>query len=332
MTSPQVIYLLRWIIGNTFRQAMASTVFWLLLGFSALAILFCLGLSIEGGDNLRPEGDFLYHPKTGALLTEPTTDLGSISLFFGAFRVSLPRDRESGVHLVQVVLGTWVAGGVGLLVMLVWTAGFIPEALRPENSAVQFAKPVPRWLFVVGTYVGVLCFVIFHAAVFFLGTWLAMSVRTGVWLPSYLIGMVLLVIHFAAIYSVSVLIGVWTRSTVATALGSILFWAVCLLVNDGRHAAVALPQLSPHSPPLSSLSLALMEAMYWVLPKPADFFHILGQALSAQSHMTTLSRAPEFAAVAAMGRFAPGAAILTTFLFSVFPLAWAGQRLNKVDY
>jgi ABC-type transport system involved in multi-copper enzyme maturation permease subunit len=332
MTSPQVVYLLRWIIGNTFRQAMASSVFWLLLGFSALAIVFCLGLSVEGADNLRPEDDFLYHPKTDEPLTGPTNDLGSMSLFFGAFTVSLPRDRESGVHLIQVILGSWLAGGVGLLVMLVWTAGFIPEALQPENASVQFAKPVPRWLFAAGAYVGVLCFVAFHAIVFFLGTWLAMSARTGVWLPGYLLGLPLLVIHFAAIYSVSVLLGVWTRSTVAAALGSILFWVVCLMVNDGRHAAVALPQLSPQSPPLSSLSLFVIEATYWVLPKPADFFHILGQALSAQSHMATASRAPEFTAVESMGRFAAGAAIWTTLLFSALPLVWAGRRLNKIDY
>lgn len=332
MTSPQVIYLLRWIIANTFRQAMASTVFWLLLGVSALAIVFCLGLSIEGGDDLRPEDDFLYHPKTGELLNGPTSDLGSMSLFFGAFRVSLPRDRESGVHLIQVVLGSWLAGGVGLLVMLVWTAGFIPEALQPENSAVQFAKPVPRWLFVIGAYIGVLSFVAFHAVVFFLGTWLAMGGRTGVWLPNYLLGLPLLLIHFAAIYSVSVLLGVWTRSTVAAALGSVLFWVACLMVNDGRHAAAALPQLSPDSPPLSSLSLFLIEATYWVLPKPADFFHILGQALNAHAHMATLNRAPELSAVESIGSFAPGAAIWTTMLFSAVPLVWAGRRLNKLDY
>jgi hypothetical protein len=95
---------------------------------------------------------------------------------------------------------------------------------------------------------------------------------------------------------------------------------------------VALPQLSPQSPPLSSFSLFLIEATYWVLPKPGDFFHILGQALHAQSHMTTAGRAPEFAAVESLGRFAPGAAIWTTLLFSAFPMLWAGKRLSKVDY
>ncbi len=331
MTSPQVICLLRWIIGNTFRQALASSVFWILLGFSGLAITFCLGISIDGGANLRPDGDILYHPQTGEPLTGPVRDIGSLHLFFGAFRVNFSRDRESAVHLIQLILGSWIAGGVGLLVMLVWTAGFIPEALQPENAAVQFAKPVPRWLFLVGQYVGVVCFVAFHATIFFAGTWLALGVRTDVWLPGYLLGWPLLVLHFAAIYSVSACLGAWTRSTVAAALGSILFWAMCFAVNEGRHAAVALPTLSPQSQPLSAFSMFLIESTYWVLPKPADFFHILSQGLQARTHMAAAS-APEFAAVESMGRFDPGFAILTTLLFSAVPLTLGGRRLEKTDY
>jgi ABC-type transport system involved in multi-copper enzyme maturation permease subunit len=332
MTSPQIVYTLRWLVYETFRHAMASRLFWIMVGVNTLAILFCLGVRVDGGDNLRPEGDYIYHPRTNEPVTGPTHDLGELRLFFGAMRVNLARDRESSVHLLQVILASWVAGGAGLLALLVWTAGFIPEFLQPSGAAVLFTKPVPRWLVLIGRYVGVLCFVGFHVTIFFLGTWLALGLGTGVWLTSYWAGIPVLLLHFAVFYSFSVLLAVTTRSTVAAALGSILFWGICVGVNYGRHAAVALPILAPESPPLSSFTLFLADASYWVLPKPADLIAILEQALNTQAHLATLSRSPEYAAVQQLDKWDPAAAATTTLLFAFLPLIMAARQLEEIDY
>lgn len=332
MTSPQFIYVTRWLVGDTFRQAMASKAFWICLGFSTLAIVFCLSLSVEGGDNLRPEGDFLYSPTTGEPLTGPAKDLGRIHLLFGTMKVTLARDRESAVHLIEVILGSWVAGGAGLLVLLVWTAGFIPEFLQPATASVAFAKPVPRWLYLAGKYFGVVSFVTFQAAVFFFGTWLALGLRTDVWLSGYLAGMPLLVLQFATLFSVSVLLGVYTRSAVASALGAVLFWMMCFAVNYARHAALSLPLLAPDTQGLSSLSVFFVDLAYWCLPKPADMFLILESALNSQAHMATLSSVPEFATVRGMGEFHPLLSVLSGLVFAVVPLTMAGKRLATTDY
>lgn len=331
MSSPQIIYTLRWLIHDTFRQALATRIFWIMLGFSALCIVFCLGVSVEGGDVVR-DGDFYYHPRTDEPLAGPANDLGYLRLMFGAMRVSLARDRESGIHLLHVILASWVAGAVGLLATLVWTAGFVPDFLQPSNAAVLFAKPAPRWLLLAGKYVGVVCLVGFQAAIYFCGTWLALGIKTGVWLPNYLAGIPLLVFHFAAIYSVSLWLGTITRSAIAAALGSVLFWALCFGLNYGRDAAVSLPTLAPQAPPLSSFTLTVIDLAYWMLPKPADYIMVLEQALDAKAHMATLSSMPEFATAQSMGQIDLGGAIFTTFLFSVVVVAAAGRRLEKTDY
>ena len=54
MSSPEVIYACRWLIRDTFRQALANRVFWVMLGACAVVIFFCLSISIEGGESLRP--------------------------------------------------------------------------------------------------------------------------------------------------------------------------------------------------------------------------------------------------------------------------------------
>jgi len=63
MDSPAVVYAGRWLIRDTFCQALTSRVFWLMLGTSAVCILFCLSVSVEGPRTLRPEGESeLYGP------------------------------------------------------------------------------------------------------------------------------------------------------------------------------------------------------------------------------------------------------------------------------
>ena len=86
---------LRWLVRDTFRQSQASGIFWIMLAFSAICMVFCLSVSVDGGDNLRPDNDFFYSPTTGKLVSAPTQDFGSLRLLFGALKVSLPRDRES---------------------------------------------------------------------------------------------------------------------------------------------------------------------------------------------------------------------------------------------
>src|SRR5205085_4227381 len=55
---------------------------------------------------------------------------GELELAFGAVRVPIARDREHAVHAVQLHLAGWVADAAGLLLALVWTAGFLPGFLE----------------------------------------------------------------------------------------------------------------------------------------------------------------------------------------------------------
>src|SRR5262249_44586523 len=155
------------------------------------------------------------------------------SLGFGAVKAELPRGRtagaygEAGVHLLQVILAKGGAGAAGLIPALLWTAGLLPEFFQPSSAMVLPAKPLSRGALLLGKYLGVVLFVTFQAAIFFGCTWLALGLRTGYWMPEYLTGVPLLGLHFAVVYSFSVLLAVCTRSTVACVFGTILFWLVC---------------------------------------------------------------------------------------------------------
>jgi ABC-type transport system involved in multi-copper enzyme maturation permease subunit len=234
--------------------------------------------------------------------------------------------------MLQALLATWVAGSAGLLLALVWTAGFVPETLQPSAASVLFAKPVPRGAVLVGKYLGVVAFVAFQALVFFLGTWLALGVRTGVWLPNYLAGVPILVLHFAAIYAFSVLLAVYTRSTAACIVGTVLFWLVCWGIGVGRHYALALPDLAPGAAPVSPVTTLLAEVGYWVLPKPADLVVGLEQTLQMGQHFSGPSGWGVFEVVNRRGALVMELSLLTSLLSAAAMLALAGHQLKTTDY
>ena len=69
---------------------------------------------------------------------------GEVSLGFGMIKVKHRRHREDAVRYVQIVLAAFLADTVGVLLALLWTAGFLPTFLEPQSATVLLAKPAPR--------------------------------------------------------------------------------------------------------------------------------------------------------------------------------------------
>jgi len=328
MDAPAVLYALRWLIHDTFRQALTSRVFWILLGLSAMCIVFCLGVNIRGG--AQRDVNELITPK-GELIGESKSPIGRVTLLYGAFTYTFTRSADEQVQFLLNAFASWVAGVAGLLIALIFTAGFVPDSLQPSAASVLLAKPTPRWLFLLGKYLGVVCFVALQATVFFLGTWLALGVVTGYWHGAYLMGIPLMIFHFSIIYSFSVMLAVLFRSTTACVVGTVFFWIVCWLVNYGRHSAVVFADLNPGQA-LPGTTLFFAEASYWLLPKPADFTLMLEQSLNLGQDMQTMATTPPFNRVLDRDLFHPILAIFSSCLFPVFALWAAASQLGKTDY
>ena len=226
------------------------------------------------------------------------------------------------------IFASWVAGVFGILTALVWTAGFVPESLQPVASSVLLAKPVPRWLFLTGKYLGVVCFVALQAAIFFLGTFFALGIKTGIWHAEYLLGIPLLIFHFAQVFSFVVLAAVLFRSTMACVIAGVLFWLVCFAINYGRHHVVVFGE----SEGLSQATVYLAELGYWILPKPVDITILLERSMHLSDAKATLESQQPFARMIENGQFHPIASILTSCLFPVFALWAAAAQLANTDY
>jgi ABC-type transport system involved in multi-copper enzyme maturation permease subunit len=332
----QTLATVAWLVRDTFRQSISNGIFAILLAISVISIAVCLSMGVEGPSTLAhgdENPDFLsrrdHEAHDAEKLRTSGVDVlsGELTLAFGTFRVPLARDTTGAVHFVELVLAGGVADTLGLLLTLIWTAGFLPSFLDGRSVCLLLAKPSPRWVLLLGKYLGVLAFVLLQALLFVGGTWTAIGLRTGVWDPTYLLCIPILLLHFSIFFGVSVLLAVFTHNAVVCVFGSIAFWFVAWSMNFGRHLFFTSHDLLAESLRSSYLT-SIIDFGYWVLPKPADMGFLLFNALDAKGHF---GRSLDFEALGAQG-FSLTLSILSSVVFAAGVLLLATRKFEATDY
>ncbi len=248
-----------------------------------------------------------------------------MTLAFGAITIPVGRDRRDAVQLLELILAGGVAGTFGLLLALVWTAGFVPTFLEPAAASVLFAKPLARWHLLMGKYLGVMTFVAVQVSLFILLTWLALGIRTHVWTLTYWWSIPLLMVQFASFYSFSILVAVMARSTVACVFGVALFWCLAWGVNYGVVMACD-PRQAEY---LFPSAVVLMQGAYWFFPKPIDAGLIFFNVLDATHHF---QKPHIFQLLESETIFSTTLSLVTSLFFSVIFLGVSALQLEATDY
>lgn len=332
MNLPSALLAIGWMVRDTIRQSLASRLFWSMALVSVVCIAFCLGVRVKDTPKLpTAEGETPYAiPKgdkqAGIAQSEGVDVIGGneLTLGFGAFHLNTSRGKDDSVRFLQVWLAGLVAGTAGIFLAIIWTAGFLPTFLEPHHATVLLAKPVPRWSLLVGKVLGVLVFVFLQATFFVVGTWLALGIATGVFDARYLLAIPVLLLHFFVFYGFSAMLAVWTRSTVVCVFGTILFWVLCWGMNYARHAVVA------HEPTgVSTGSKFVLEAGYWILPKPGDFNLVFDDSLDTEAFAAGV---PEFQLARQKGKVNLPLSVLASLLFGGAMIAIAAHELRNAEY
>jgi ABC-type transport system involved in multi-copper enzyme maturation permease subunit len=338
------------LIRDTFRQSCASGICWMMLTVTAICVALCLSVTVRGDAPLASDDEpALFLPRSmpadgsGAssalskvgvpFETNPDvarrdgieTISGHMSLAFGAVSFPVSRARRDAVYFFELVLAWGVAGTIGVLMALVWTAGFLPAFLEPSAAAVLLAKPIPRWQLLLGKYVGVLSFVGVQVVLFVGLTWLALGIRTNVWNMTYWLCIPLLLLQFAIFYSFSLLLAVISRSTVACVFGSVLFWLLAWGINYGYVMAHGV--LEAHHVRSGTLNLARLA--YWISPKPVDAGLILFNTMGA---LGDFEKPAVFMVLESGQEFSPCLSILSCVVLAGSLLVISTYEFSTTDY
>ena len=125
---------------------------------------------------------------------------------------------------------SWIAAGLAL----VSTAGIFPDFLASGSVDLFLAKPITRLRLFFTKYLAGLLFVTLQVTLFSLLSFLALGVRGGLWQPGLFAAIPLVLVFFSYLFAICVLLGVWTRSTIAALLLTILAWFCIWGIDAGE--------------------------------------------------------------------------------------------------
>ena len=135
---------------------------------------------------------------------------------------------------------TWLAA----ILALISTASVVPEMVASGSIDMLLSKPITRRRLFLTRWVTGLFFAGIQALVFVVASFLVIGIRGGAWEPGLFIAVPTVVVFFSYLYCFCALMGVLTRSTVASLLLTLVFWLGLFglqeaeqFVNRGRIAS-----------------------------------------------------------------------------------------------
>ena len=178
------------------------------------------------------------------------------------------------VQNIQAGLAMLIAT-VGLLLALFATSALFPQMLQKGSIELLLCRPIPRWRIVSARFLGGATIMAFNAAYLFVGVWLVLGVKSGIWTRGFPLSAILVIFAFVVLFSVVMV------SSVITENGPVgLLFAFTLFVFS--------PVLASHeriTPAFSKeLYRQVFRLLYWIVPKSAETIGsarrlILGQPL-----------------------------------------------------
>jgi ABC-type transport system involved in multi-copper enzyme maturation permease subunit len=229
---------------DSYRELNSKRLFWIVLALSGIVVFFFAAIGLDG---------------------EAITAFGWKSPFQFAYLAMLSHATFYKILFTAFGINFWLAW-LATILALVSTAGIFPDFMAGGSVDLYLSKPISRLRLFFTKYAGGLLFVTLQVTVFCVACFILLGTRGGSWEPSLFLAVPLVVLMFSYLYSICVLIGVMTRSTIAALLLTILIWGGLWAVQttetgllqasiaDQRHAAYLDRRIADTQSDLNDLS------------------------------------------------------------------------------
>ena len=204
---------------DAYRELNSKKMFWIVLVLSLLIVvaMACIGIDERGISIL------VWHIDAPVF----NTKVISAATFY------------KNIIFLPVGMTIWLTWAATILA-LISTASIIPDFVSGGAVELTLSKPIGRLRLFLTKYATGLLFVTLQVAVFALGSFLVIGIRGRSWEPAIFLSVPLVLAFFSYLYSISALIGLVTRSTIAAILLTGLIWGMVFLVHFGE-SGVLLP-------------------------------------------------------------------------------------------
>lgn len=274
------------IIKNTFREALAKKIFIGYYIFYAIVILIMIFLvnidAVEGVMSLTDAKGLVHQVETGFFMIS-----WNLIIFFS----------------------------------LISTASFIPSMLEKGTIDLLISKPISRPMILLAKYIGAVLFV-FISMVFLLGSiWLILSLKSGYWDPTFLLSILWLTLAFAVMYSIVVVVGLTTQSTViAILVNFFLIFVLCPVLSIREAVVFGLVS--------NETVKFVFDFLYYILPKPGEFRDIANSMILGEPINMWKSSLNAETASFTISWMSP----ISSVLFCLVMMAYSVYYFTKKDY
>ncbi len=156
--------------------------------------------------------------------------------------------------------------GVGLFLAIFAASSFIPNMLEKGSIDVLLSKPISRNQVIWGKFLGGLYIVLVNIAYLVIGIWFLIGLKFGNWDPSFLMVIPTVTFTFAVLYSLIILVGILTQSSILAMMLSYLIFMIFSPVLLGREEIAILID--------NKFVEYLLDALYYLTPKTAELASI----------------------------------------------------------
>ncbi len=277
------------IIKNTFREALAKKIFigyYIFYAIVVLIMLFAVNLdAVEGIVSFADIKQVIISVETGFL-----------SLSFNLI----------------------------LFFSLISTSSFIPSMLEKGTIDLLISKPISRFTILMSKFLGAVLFVAV-SMVFLIGSiWLILSLKSGYWSPAFLSSILSLTLAFAVMYSITVLIGLLTNSSVISILiNFFMIFVLCPVLSIRESVIFTFVK--------NESVQFVFNFLYYIFPKPGEIKDVTNAMISGdniamwkstitQNEMGLTSIEPAWMAV------------ISSLIFCAVLMSYSVYYFSKKDY
>jgi ABC-type transport system involved in multi-copper enzyme maturation permease subunit len=257
------------ILIDTWRLIRARKLFWI-----ALVITLLVGLAYASlGYNDRGLSLFFLLDIPNEALAKGTP--GAAETSFTAF----------------YVVTEWWTTFFGMILALITCSSIFPEFMAPGSIDTLLSKSISRPQLFLAKFVSGLLFAAVQVALLAVIAFLAIRWRLGFWHLPVFWSVPLGIIFFSYLYAICVFLGVWTRSTLAALMLTLIVWAGCKSVGFAEGVAAALSKTSAASTlgadgkgsKIASAAYSIIHGIRFVLPKTSETTQLVERSVMRET-------------------------------------------------
>lgn len=193
---------------DAYRDLQSRKLFWFSL------VLSLLVASVFAGVGINPNGITIFG-----------------RLFPGAYNsVLIPPGDFFKFLFTTLAIPIWL-GFLATILALVSVAGIFPDAISSGSIDLYLSRPIGRLRLFLTKYVFALLFAAIQVAIFSVASFIVIGIRGGTWEFGIFLAIPLVTLLFSYLFCFCVLIGIMTRSALASILLTAMFWGALYVVH-----------------------------------------------------------------------------------------------------